>query len=169
MAEDHGRRLRVERAVERPDVRYAQCSTGQSQHQPGALVDAGQVDLYGQACSESVGPAQKSGTGGQLDFIFGAFGSHGGKGLICLSSTRTEKDGTVHTRIRPSITPGSIVTVPRSIIHYVVTEYGTAQLKGKSTWQRAEALINIAHPDFRDELIREAEAMKIWLRANRTA
>jgi butyryl-CoA:acetate CoA-transferase len=134
-----------------------------------AINNAMEVDLYGQACSESVGPAQKSGTGGQLDFIFGAFGSHGGKGLICLSSTRTEKDGTVHTRIRPSITPGSIVTVPRSIIHYVVTEYGTAQLKGKSTWQRAEALINIAHPDFRDELIREAEAMKIWLRANRTA
>ncbi len=59
--------------------------------------------------------------------------------------------------------------MPRSIIHYVVTEYGSAQLKGKSTWQRAEALINIAHPDFRDELIREADAMKIWLRGNKSA
>ncbi len=134
-----------------------------------AINNAMEVDLYGQACSESVGAAQKSGTGGQLDFIFGAFGSHGGKGLICLSSTRAEKDGSVHSRIRPSITPGSIVTVPRSIIHYVVTEYGSAQLKGKSTWQRAEALINIAHPDFRDELIREADAMKIWLRGNKSA
>jgi acyl-CoA hydrolase len=59
------------------------------------------------------------------------------------------------------------VTVPRSITHYVVTEHGTAQLKGKSTWQRAEALIGIAHPDFREELIREADAMKIWLRSNK--
>ncbi len=134
-----------------------------------AINNAIEVDLYGQACSESVGAAQKSGTGGQLDFIFGAFGSHGGKGLICLSSTRTEKDGTTVSRIRPTITPGSIVTVPRSIIHYVVTEYGSAQLKGKSTWQRAEALINIAHPDFRDELVREADRMKIWLRSNKIA
>lgn len=134
-----------------------------------AINNAMEVDLYGQACSESAGAAQKSGTGGQLDFIFGAFGSHGGKGLICLSSTRTEKDGTLASRIRPTITPGSIVTVPRSIIHYVVTEYGSAQLKGKSTWQRAEALINIAHPDFRDELVREADRMKIWLRSNKTA
>ena len=134
-----------------------------------AINNAIEVDLYGQACSESVGAAQKSGTGGQLDFIFGAFGSHGGKGLICLSSTRTEKDGTIVSRIRPSITPGSVVTVPRSIIHYVVTEYGSAQLKGKSTWQRAEALIHIAHPDFRDELVREADRMKIWLRSNKIA
>jgi len=132
-----------------------------------AINNALEVDLYGQVCSESVGAAQKSGTGGQLDFIFGAFRSKGGKGLICLASSYTDKEGRMHSRIRPNITPGSVVTVPRSLTHYVVTEYGTAQLKGKSTWQRAEALIDIAHPDFRDELIREADAMKIWLRSNK--
>ncbi len=134
-----------------------------------AINNAMEVDLFGQVCSESVGAAQKSGTGGQFDFVYGSFESRGGKGLICLSSTRTEKDGTVKTRIRPTITPGSIVTVPRSIAHYIITEFGTAQLKGKSTWQRAEALINIAHPDFRDQLIKEADAMRIWRRSNKIA
>ncbi len=132
-----------------------------------AVNNAIEVDLFGQVCSESVGFDHKSGTGGQLDFIFGAFRSKGGKGLICLSSTRADKDGTLHSRINASITPGSIVTVPRSIVHYVVTEYGTAQLKGKSTWQRAEALINIAHPQFRDDLIKQADKMRIWLKSNR--
>ncbi len=127
-----------------------------------AINNAIEVDLFGQVCSESVGPAHISGTGGQLDFIFGAFGSHGGKGIISLSSTFKEKDGTVRTRIVPTLRPGSIVTVPRSIVQYVATEYGIVQLKGKSTWERAELLINIAHPDFRDELIRQAEEMKIW-------
>jgi len=132
-----------------------------------AVNNAIEVDLFGQVCSESVGVEQKSGTGGQLDFIFGAFRSRQGKGLICLHSTFKDKEGKAHSRIRPTITPGSIVTVPRSLAHYIITEYGTAQLKGLSTWQRAEALINIAHPDFRDELVKEAEKMKIWLRSNR--
>lgn len=132
-----------------------------------AINNAIEVDLYGQVCSESVGYNQKSGTGGQLDFIFGAFRSKGGKGLICLSSTITDKNGNLQSRINPNITPGSIVTVPRSLVHYVITEYGTAQLKGKSTWQRAEALINIAHPKFRDDLIKEADKMKIWIKSNK--
>jgi butyryl-CoA:acetate CoA-transferase len=134
-----------------------------------AANNAIEVDLFSQVCSESIGPAHKSGTGGQLDFIFGAFQSHGGKGFICLSSTFTDKEGTMHSRIVPTLRPGSIVTVPRSIVHYVATEYGIAQLKGKSTWERAEALINIAHPRFRDDLIKEAEEMKIWNRRNGTA
>ncbi|MCE5275806.1 MAG: acetyl-CoA hydrolase/transferase C-terminal domain-containing protein [Syntrophaceae bacterium] len=132
-----------------------------------AINSAIEVDLFGQVCSESVGPMQISGTGGQFDFIYGAFNSHGGKGIISLSSTYTDKEGTVHSRIVPTLRPGSIVTVPRSIVQYVATEYGVVQLKGKSTWERAEALVGIAHPMFRDELIAQAEEMKIWLNRNR--
>jgi acyl-CoA hydrolase len=126
-----------------------------------------EVDLYGQVASESSGIRHISGTGGQLDFIIGAYYSKGGKGLICLTSTFTDKDGSLKSRITPVLTPGTIVTVPRSINFYVVTEYGIAMLKGKSTWQRAEALINIAHPDLRDELIKEADRMNIWVRSNK--
>jgi butyryl-CoA:acetate CoA-transferase len=132
-----------------------------------AINSALEIDLFSQVASESVGTRQISGTGGQVDFISGAFNSHGGKGLICLSSTFTASDGTIHSRIRPTLSPGTIVTLPRTIVFYVITEYGTVQLKGLSTWQRAEALINIAHPSFRDELIKEADKMKIWRRSNR--
>lgn len=132
-----------------------------------AINNAIEVDLFSQVASEASGPRQISGTGGQLDFIFASFRSKGGKGLICLSSTTTLKDGTVVSRIKPTLSPGTIVTVPRSIAYYVVTEYGVALLKGKTTWQRAEELINIAHPDFRDELIKEAEKMHIWVRTNK--
>jgi butyryl-CoA:acetate CoA-transferase len=126
-----------------------------------------EVDLFSQVASESVGPRHISGTGGQLDFIFGAFNSRGGKGIISLSSTYTDKNGNRKSRITPTLTPGTIVTVPRSIVQYVATEFGIVQLKGKSTWERAEALISIAHPDFRDELIGAAEKMGIWRRSNR--
>ncbi len=132
-----------------------------------AINSALEIDLFSQVASESVGTRQISGTGGQVDFIFGAFNSHGGKGLICISSTYTAPDGTKQSRIRPILSPGSIVTLPRTVVHKVITEYGTTQLKGKSTWQRAESLINIAHPQFRDELIREAAAMNIWRRSNK--
>ena len=126
-----------------------------------------EVDLYGQVASESSGIRHISGTGGQLDFISGSYYSKGGKGLVCLTSTFTDKNGNLKSRICPVLTPGAIVTVPRSINFYVVTEYGIAMMKAKSTWQRAEALINIAHPDLRDELIKEAEQMKIWVRSNK--
>ena len=132
-----------------------------------AINNAIEVDLFGQVCSESVGPSQKSGTGGQLDFIFGAFQSKGGKGIISMSSTFKDKEGKLHSRITPTIQPGSIVTVPRSIVQYVATEYGIVQLKGKSTWERAEALISIAHPKFQDELVHQADVMKIWIKGNR--
>ncbi len=84
-----------------------------------------------------------------------------------MTSTYTEKDGTVKSRIVPTLQPGAIVTVPRSITYYVVTEYGIAMMMGKSTYQRAEALINIAHPDFREMLIAGATKMHIWTRSNR--
>jgi acyl-CoA hydrolase len=121
-----------------------------------------EIDLFSQVCSESSGTRQITGTGGQLDFIFGAFNSKGGKGIIALNSTFKDKDGNLKSRIVPTLTPGSIVTVPRSITQYVATEYRIVQLKGKSTWDRAKALISIAHPDFRDELTRQAYEMKIW-------
>lgn len=129
--------------------------------------NAVQVDIYGQVASESSGPRHISGTGGQLDFIFGSYKSKGGKGFICLSSTYKDEDGTIKSRIVPTLEPGTIVTVPRTLNYYVVTEYGKAMLKGKSTWERAEALIDIAHPDFRDELIREADRLKVWVRSNK--
>jgi acyl-CoA hydrolase len=110
---------------------------------------------------------QISGTGGQLDFIYGSYKSKGGKGLICLTSTFVDDEGKMQSRIKPILTPGAIVTVPRSMNYYVITEYGIAMLKAKSSWERAEALINIAHPDLRDELIKEADANKIWLRTNK--
>lgn len=126
-----------------------------------------EVDLYGQVASESSGIRHISGTGGQLDFISGSYNSKGGKGFICLTSTFKDKNGNLQSRIRPILTPGAIVTVPRSINFYVITEYGVAMLKAKSTWQRAEALINIAHPELRDGLIKEADKMNIWVRSNK--
>jgi acyl-CoA hydrolase len=121
-----------------------------------------EVDLFSQVCSESVGVFQKSGTGGQLDFIFGAFYPHGGKGIIGLNSTFKDNEGNLHSRIVPTLHPGAVVTVPRSVAQYIATEYGIVQLKRKSTYERAEALISIAHPDFREELIKSAEEMRIW-------
>jgi acyl-CoA hydrolase len=121
-----------------------------------------EVDLYGQVAAESVGTRQISGTGGQLDFVEGAYKSKGGQSFICLPSTKAMKDGTLKSTICPILTPGAIVTTPRTATHMVVTEFGVANLKGKSTWERAEALIEIAHPDFRDELTEAAKAQYIW-------
>ena len=128
------------------------------------LNNAIEVDLYGQVASETSGPRQISGTGGQLDFIQAAARSKGGKGLICLSSTYTEKDGTVHSRILPHLGPCQIVTVPRSYNQFVITEYGIADLRAKTTWERAEELISVAHPDFREELIHQAEMQGLRIR-----
>lgn len=126
-----------------------------------------EVDLFGQVCSESVGYRHLSGTGGQLDFVEGAYKSKGGQSFVCLASTIKKKDGTLASKIQPILTPGAIVTDPRTATHMLVTEYGVANMKGLSTWQRAEALIGIAHPDFRDELIAEAQKMSIWRRTNK--
>lgn len=121
-----------------------------------------QVDLYGQVCSESAGHQQISGTGGQLDFVLGAYQSRGGESFLCTPSTRVGKDGQLESLISPVLPKGAIVTTPRMATNHIVTEYGDVDLKGKSTWERAELLISIAHPDFRDELIKEAEQMGIW-------
>ena len=126
-----------------------------------------EVDLYGQVCSETSGTRMISGTGGQLDFVLAGYKSKGGKSFICLPSVNRGGDGQLKTRIVPIITPGGVVTDPRSVAHYIVTEYGKFCLKGMSVWQRAEGLIGIAHPDMRDDLIKAAEKQGIWRRTNR--
>lgn len=125
------------------------------------------LDLFGQISSESSGTKHISGAGGQLDFVLGAYMSNGGKSFICCSSTFTDKQGVVHSRIRPTLVEGSVVTDTRANTHYIVTEYGMVNVKGLSTWQKAEAIISVAHPDFRDDLIKEAEKMHIWRRSNK--
>ena len=114
-----------------------------------------QIDLQGQAASESDGHRHISGTGGQLQFVRGAYASNGGKSFICLASTY-ERRGERRSRIVLNLTLGNVVTTPRSDVMYVVTEYGMVNLKGKSVAERANALISIAHPDFRGELERQA-------------
>lgn len=122
------------------------------------------VDLYGQVVAESSGTRQISGTGGQLDFLTGAAMSRGGRAFICMTSTHRDSDGTVRSRIVPKF-QGDIVTSPRSQAYYMATEYGVVNLVGRSTWERAEMLISIAHPDFREQLIAAAEGQKIWRRS----
>ncbi len=115
-----------------------------------------QIDLIGQCGSESLGHLPYSGTGGQVDFVRAANRSKGGKAFIVLPSTA--RDGTV-SRIAPVLSPGTHVTTSKNDINYVVTEYGVAELRGKTARQRAEALIGIAHPDFRGELREAAKRM----------
>jgi acetyl-CoA hydrolase len=117
-----------------------------------ALNSAIEVDLTGQVCADSIGPKFYSGVGGQFDFVYGASRSKGGVPIIALPSTTTLRDGTRVSRIVTMLKQGAGVVTGRNHVRYVVTEYGTADLYGKSIRQRAQALINIAHPDFRDEL-----------------
>jgi acyl-CoA hydrolase len=118
-----------------------------------------EIDLTGQISSERMGFRQVSGTGGATDFAYGAFHSKGGRGIIAIRSTA--KGGTV-SKIQPGLTYGSVVSISRNLTDYVVTEYGIARLKDKSIRQRVEALIGIAHPDFRKDLKKQAEELMIW-------
>ena len=124
------------------------------------------VDLYGQVSSESVGFRHISGTGGQLDYLTGAAMSKGGKAFICMTSTFTDKAGARHSRVLPHF-GGDIITNPRSQGHFIVTEYGAVNLAGRSTWERADLIVSIAHPDYREDLIAAAEKQKIWRRSNK--
>ena len=128
-----------------------------------AINNALEIDLFGQVSSESSGTRHISGTGGQLDYTYGCYHSRGGKALICLSSSVVDKDGSRRSRIRPFLEPGTITTLPRVMVNYVVTEYGMVNLKGKSTWERAQSLVSIAHPDFREELTEQAKRMNIQM------
>jgi acyl-CoA hydrolase len=114
-----------------------------------------QVDLQGQAASESDGHRHLSGTGGQLQFVRGAYASKGGKSFIGLSSAY-DKRSERRSRVVLNLTQGNVVTTPRSDVMFIVTEYGMVNLKGKSVAERAKALIGIAHPDFREGLERQA-------------
>ena len=116
-----------------------------------------QLDLMGQENAEAVGTRQLSGIGGQLDFLEGAYRSKGGKGFICINSSRTDKTGALKSNIVPFIPGGSVVSAPRTMIQYVATEYGVAKLSGLTLRERAEAMISIAHPDFRAELTQYAQ------------
>ncbi len=120
-----------------------------------AINNTTQMDLQGQAASESDGYRHISGTGGQSQFVRGAYASKGGKSFVCLASTY-DKKGERKSRIVTALTKGNIVTTPRSDMMYVVTEYGMVNLKGRTVAERAQLLISIAHPDFREDLSREA-------------
>lgn len=117
-----------------------------------AINSAIEVDVTGQVCADSIGPKLYSGVGGQLDFIYGASRSKGGVPVIALPSTATLRDGTMLSRIVVMLKQGAGVVTSRNHIRYVVTEFGVAELYGKSIRQRAQALINIAHPDFRADI-----------------
>jgi len=120
-----------------------------------AINSTTQMDLQGQAASESAGHRHLSGTGGQSQFVRGAYASEGGKSFVCMSSTY-ERRGVRASRVVLDLTPGNVITTTRADMMYVVTEYGIVNLKGKSVSERAEAMISIAHPDFREDLERDA-------------
>lgn len=121
-----------------------------------AINSAIEVDLTGQVCADSIGPKLYSGVGGQVDFVRGAARSKGGKPVIALPSTA--KKGTI-SRITPMLKPGAGVVTTRNDVHYVVTEFGVADLYGKTIRQRVEALIGVAHPDFRADLRKQARKL----------
>lgn len=124
-----------------------------------SINNAMEVDLVGQVCSETIGSRQYTGAGGQLDWVLGAQMSPGGKSIIAINSTYKNKSGQLCSKIKPVLTPGAAITTPRTCVQYIITEYGVADLRYKSTWERAKALISIAHPDFREQL--EWEARRI--------
>lgn len=125
-----------------------------------SINNAMEIDLSGQVASEAIVRRQYTGTGGQLQWVIGSQWSSGGKSIIALNSTYFDKkEGRLKSKIKGTLTEGSIITTPRTCVQYIVTEYGVANLKYKSLKERAEALIAIAHPDFRDEL---SEQAKLW-------
>jgi acyl-CoA hydrolase len=126
-----------------------------------------EIDLYNQVSAESSGFKQISGNGGMLDFVLGSFYSQGGRSMICVPSTHTDKAGEKISNIVPGFQEGTIVTVPRQSCNIIITEYGSISVKGLGTWERAEGIISLAHPDFRDDLIKAAQVRKIWRRTNK--
>lgn len=132
-----------------------------------SICNAIQVDLYTQVNAESNGCNQISGNGGMWDFVCGSQWSKGGKSFICLTSTFKDKEGNVKSRIVPTFDRGTITTIPRQMTDFIVTEYGAARMGLRNTWDRAEQIVGLAHPDFREDLIQQAEKMGIWRRSNK--
>jgi acetyl-CoA hydrolase len=124
-----------------------------------AINSAIEIDLTGQVCADSIGTRFYSGVGGQMDFIYGASRAKGGRAIIALPSTTRRSDGTPVSKIVPMLTAGAGVTTTRNHVHTVVTEFGAAHLYGRNIRQRARALIDIAHPDFREGLERQAHEL----------
>ena len=114
-----------------------------------------EMDLTGQVCAESIGPKQISGSGGAFCFAYGTYRSKGGRSILAFPA----RSGKGHSKIKASLTPGAVVTTPRNYVDYIVTEFGIAQLKGKTIRERAQQLISIAHPDDRAELRRQAKML----------
>jgi 4-hydroxybutyrate CoA-transferase len=127
-----------------------------------AINSAIEIDLTGQVCADSIGPRFFSGIGGQLDFIYGASRAKGGVPIIAMPSSNVMKDGSMISKIVPMLKQGAGVVTGRNHIHYVVTEYGVADLYGKTISQRVKALINVAHPDFRTDLNKQAKELN-WI------
>ncbi|MCX6034865.1 MAG: 4-hydroxybutyrate CoA-transferase [Chloroflexi bacterium] len=127
-----------------------------------AINSAIEIDLTGQVCADSIGPKFFSGIGGQLDFIYGASRSKGGIPIIAMPSTNVMKDGTPASKIVPMLKQGAGVVTGRNHVHFIVTEYGVADLYGKSIRQRVKALVGIAHPDFRADLEKQANELN-WI------
>jgi acetyl-CoA hydrolase len=125
-----------------------------------AINSAIEIDLTGQVCADSIGPKFYSGVGGQLDFVYGASRSKGGVPIIALPSTAALRDGTLVSRLVSMLKQGAGVVTSRNHVRYIVTEYGVADLYGKTICQRARALINIAHPHFRKQLEKEARELQ---------
>jgi 4-hydroxybutyrate CoA-transferase len=127
-----------------------------------AINSAIEIDLTGQVCADSIGPKFFSGIGGQLDFVYGASRAKGGIPIIAMPSTNVFKDGTITSKIVATLKPGAGVVTGRNHVHYVVTEYGVADLYGKSIRQRVKALVGISHPDFRADLEKQADSLN-WI------
>jgi 4-hydroxybutyrate CoA-transferase len=124
-----------------------------------AINSALEVDLTGQVCADSIGPRMYSAVGGQLDFIYGASRSKGGVPIIALPSTSVLRNGNIVSKIVPMLKHGAGVVTTRNHVHFVVTEFGVAEMYGKSVRQRTQALINIADPRFRDEITAKAREL----------
>jgi len=124
-----------------------------------AINSAIEVDFTGQVCADSIGTKMHSAVGGQLDFIYGSSRSKGGVPIIALPSTSLLRDGTVVSKIVPTLKLGAGVVTSRNHVHYVVTEFGVAALYGKTVRERTQALINIAHPQFRAEITEKAKEL----------